>query len=83
LASSVDFTLGKESSMTQKSNLVIGGWLELTDQEKREVLDAINEYYGATFSQRSALHQKSFSERNLGPVSALGGSICPCCHKAM
>lgn len=60
--------------MTRNSELVFDGWLRLTENEKKEVLEEINKFQNLGY-----LEKRTIIERKIvtGPI----GSICPCCGR--
>lgn len=62
--------------MNKKTTQVFIGFLNLTDQEKNELIDQINRYQEGNSIVRKSL--KETFRLELGPVSS---SNCPCCGK--
>jgi hypothetical protein len=72
--------------MTQKVNFVFNGWLQLSQSEKQELIEAIRKNASLDEDNRK-LEQRQFSQyiekslnesRILGPVSQ---DICTCCGR--
>lgn len=55
---------------------VIYGWLELSDEEKNEFIDWVNQYNGLAGS-RKVLYEETLRKAVLGPVSR----VCICCGR--
>lgn len=66
--------------MTNKVKIVVKGFIELSDTEKKDFIDEIKKYIGKNIHEQIKL-RKSFSgdvKRILGPTSM---DNCPCCGK--
>lgn len=65
--------------MTDKQAVVLKGLLELTEEERNEVIREALGYKTKTFSEKFRLDETlNKSRRIMGP---LGSSTCPCCGK--
>ncbi len=66
--------------MTQEAKLVLRGYFALSEAEKREVEDAIDQYRRAGSTEKKASIRKTFGSQGritMGPVS----TGCPCCGR--
>jgi predicted Fe-S protein YdhL (DUF1289 family) len=63
--------------MTKRANMVYGGWLMLSPQERAEVLQQIQAFAGASQQQQQQM------ERSLRvpPLPSRNVDACPCCNK--
>ena len=66
--------------MTNNSTLVFKGFLELTDEEREEVIDAINDFYKKDFSTKRNI-QESLQEKTASIILGPTGGGCPCCGR--
>jgi hypothetical protein len=65
--------------MTDKQKVVLKGLLELTYQERREVIKEAIENETRTFTEKRSLNESlEKASRIMGPVSGLD---CPCCGR--
>ncbi len=65
--------------MTDKQKVVLKGLLDLTPEERREVIMEAQNYQTKTFSERSFLDESlNRAKRIMGPTS---GNNCPCCGR--
>lgn len=65
--------------MTDKQKVVLKGLLELSQEERREVIRESQNYETKTFSEKSSINESLHkASRVLGPTS---GTSCPCCGK--
>lgn len=66
--------------MNEKTTRVFKGWLELTDDERRLLSDAIRQYSEKTSSGKQVLKEEvraSVTKMQTGPL----GPTCPCCGR--
>jgi hypothetical protein len=66
--------------MSTKSELVIHGFLNLSSNEQKEVLDKIREYERSSEETKKSIKSSddaTFSRINLGPI----GTACSCCGR--
>lgn len=65
--------------MTNKQLVVLKGLLDLTDEERNEVVQEALNNKTKTFSERRSLNELfEKAQRVMGPISS---SSCPCCGK--
>ena len=61
--------------------LVFKGWVNLSERERREVIDLIGEYQRGSDTDQRRLRESANRERavkmEIGPL----GNPCPCCGK--
>lgn len=66
--------------MTNEAKLVLQGYFDLSDSDKQEVEDVIEQNKRAIGSEKKASVRKSFESQGritMGPVS----TGCPCCNR--
>ena len=64
--------------MTDKQKVVLKGLLELSLEERREVIREAQNFETKTFSERSLLNESlNHAKRIMGPT----GNSCPCCGR--
>jgi hypothetical protein len=64
--------------MSQKSDAVLNGLMELNEEERKEVLEALRNYEQQyTESAKRSAREDVHAKVSLGPLT--GG--CPCCGK--
>jgi hypothetical protein len=66
-------------TVTRQSRLVINGFLNLSDDEKRQVLNEIVEYRQHTYAQQKA--DRSNSQKIISGDTAPIVPHCPCCGR--
>lgn len=70
--------------MKKRAAQVFRGWLELSQEEKQEVINAINEFLNATPQGKATLQARTLNEAtatfsfDTGPT---GSRSCPCCGR--
>lgn len=65
--------------MTNKQLVVLKGLLELTEEERREVIREALDNKTKTFSEQRNLNENfEKAQRVMGPLSSLS---CPCCGR--
>ncbi|HUX59546.1 MAG TPA: hypothetical protein VMV77_21415 [Bacteroidales bacterium] len=66
--------------MTNKVKIVLKGFVELTDVEKKEFLDEIKKYLDKNTIEKGIMNESLGDDvkRILGPTST---NHCPCCGK--
>ncbi len=65
--------------MTDKQKVVLKGLIELSADERKEVIRESQNYETKTFSERLNLNETlNKSQKVLGPTS---GNSCPCCGR--
>jgi len=62
--------------MTNRATLVVNGYLELTDDERKQFIDEVNRFHKAVDSQCRNLC-KSYHERTAGIVLGPISNVCP------
>jgi mobilome CxxCx(11)CxxC protein len=67
----------KGDTMNERTTKVFVGYLELTAEEKAELVKKINEYVGFDIKGRRLI-EKDYSRITLGPASP---AVCPCCGR--
>jgi len=63
--------------MSKTTEMVVAGYLKLTDAEKREFFKGIEEYQKRSEWERRQFWE-SITKAHLGPLSS---SACPCCGR--
>lgn len=72
--------------MTDRSQLVLNGFLQLSDAEKAEVVREINRYYNGDSSDRATFAQENLkaTKRLLGPTgTGSSDGVCSCCLRPL
>ena len=66
--------------MSDKTIVVLNGYLKLTDEERQEFIDAVNNFHKKSYIGRvDFVENVQKSQRMvLGPLSS---TACPCCGK--
>lgn len=64
--------------MSKQADLVLAGFIRLTEEEQQQVKDRIDDYLRASKAKKIILNETILSKVNLGPLSQGG---CPCCGK--
>jgi len=65
--------------MTNKAQIVLNGWLQLSQAERQEFAAAVAEYNAGTQQKRTVLSESSqrVMKMETGPL----GHGCPCCGR--
>jgi hypothetical protein len=65
--------------MTNKQLVILKGLLELSENEKKEVIKEALDYETKTFSEKRSMNE-SFekAQRVMGPINS---ASCPCCGR--
>lgn len=64
--------------MTSNVKKVLKGYIQLTESERTELLQEIEKYIKATFSERTIIENRVSDAVSLGPLSS---GACPCCGR--
>lgn len=69
--------------MKSKAAHVFKGWIELTQDEKNEVISAINEYMNSAPTDKLAIRARALNESKASLSFDTGptGGGCPCCGR--
>jgi uncharacterized protein YihD (DUF1040 family) len=66
--------------MTDKTALVVHGFLKLTDSEKKEVIDELKKYYDID-SQKKIEMGAAYRVKRAGVILGPTSGTCPCCGR--
>lgn len=64
--------------MNKKTECVFNGWTHLTEDEKKELVDAIKKYEDAGIVEKRRLKELVERSVHLGPLTS---DVCPCCGR--
>jgi len=66
--------------MTNNSTIIFNGFLNLTGEEKKEVLQQIENYYKKETPEKRQINEE-FQERTKRIMGPLSSAVCPACGK--
>jgi hypothetical protein len=68
-----------ENKVSKKSDLVVAGFIRLSESEQKEVANKIREYLESSIVKKSEMSESII--RGAFVLGPLGGGGCPCCGR--